>query len=58
MTWTKSSHSSGEGGDCVEIAVCSCTVRVRDFKNSARPGLAVTQDAWAAFVGYAAERTG
>jgi len=54
LAWFKSTYSSGEGGDCVEVAVCSHTVRVRDSKNTERPGLAVGSEAWATFVGLAA----
>ncbi|MEU2620830.1 DUF397 domain-containing protein [Streptomyces sp. NPDC007157] len=54
----KSTYSSGEGGDCVEVATDAHTVHVRDSKDTARPGLAVDADTWAAFVGYAVEETG
>ncbi|MGW0942456.1 DUF397 domain-containing protein [Streptomyces sp. NPDC002623] len=56
LTWVKSTYSSGEGGQCVEVATCSQAVYVRDSKDSARPGLAVGQDVWATFVGYAVEQ--
>lgn len=55
LTWVKSTYSSGEGGQCVEIATCSHSVHVRDSKDTARPGLAVGQGAWGMFVGYAVE---
>ncbi|MFI5570338.1 DUF397 domain-containing protein [Streptomyces sp. NPDC051740] len=55
LTWVKSTYSSGEGGQCVEVAAFSHTVRVRDSKDVARPGLAVGRDAWGMFVGYAVE---
>ncbi|WP_217171195.1 DUF397 domain-containing protein [Streptomyces sp. AC512_CC834] len=55
LTWVKSTYSSGEGGDCVEVAACSHAVQVRDSKDTARPGLAVGSDAWGMFVGYAVE---
>jgi hypothetical protein len=55
LTWVKSTYSSGEGGQCVEVAASSHTVRVRDSKDVARPGLAVGRDAWGTFVGYAVE---
>ncbi|SFK45246.1 DUF397 domain-containing protein [Streptomyces pini] len=51
--WFKSSYSSGEGGDCVEVATRPESVRVRDSKDTARPGLAVGPDAWASFLGLA-----
>ncbi|MBF8174537.1 MULTISPECIES: DUF397 domain-containing protein [Streptomyces] len=55
LTWVKSTYSSGEGGDCVEVAACSEAVHVRDSKDTARPGLAVGPGAWGTFVGYAVE---
>lgn len=48
LTWVKSTYSSGEGGDCVEVATRSHTVRVRDSKD-------VGRNAWGMFVGYAVE---
>ncbi|MFF7048853.1 DUF397 domain-containing protein [Streptomyces griseorubiginosus] len=57
LTWVKSTYSSGEGGQCVEVATCSQAVHVRDSKETARPGLAVGADAWAMFVGYAVDQT-
>ncbi|MER6622389.1 DUF397 domain-containing protein [Streptomyces sp. NPDC000931] len=58
LAWFKSTYSSGEGGQCVEVATCSHTVHVRDSKDTNRPGLAVGSEAWAAFVGFAADRIG
>ncbi|MGC0377369.1 DUF397 domain-containing protein [Streptomyces sp. SAI-229] len=54
LTWYKSSYSGNEGGACVEIAVGTATVHVRDSKDVHRPHLAVNADGWAAFVGFAA----
>ncbi|MCX3060768.1 DUF397 domain-containing protein [Streptomyces beihaiensis] len=61
--WRKSSYSNDSGGNCVEVAACAChgaeaggaggaaaTVHVRDSKDVALPGLAVSAGAWAAFV--------
>jgi hypothetical protein len=50
LAWFKSSYSSGEGGDCVEVTTCPGTVRVRDSKDTAGPELAFTPAAWSAFV--------
>ncbi|MFJ6833826.1 DUF397 domain-containing protein [Streptomyces sp. NPDC091209] len=58
LLWTKSSHSSEEGGECVEVAAHVHTVHVRDSKDTARPGLAVGAGAWAVFVGYAVHAGG
>ncbi|AJE42785.1 DUF397 domain-containing protein [Streptomyces nodosus] len=58
LTWVKSTYSSGEGGQCVEVALGVPAVHVRDSKDTARPGLAVGQDAWAMFTGYAVDQIG
>ncbi|MFD7708849.1 DUF397 domain-containing protein [Streptomyces sp. NPDC059785] len=58
LTWVKSTYSSGEGGQCVEIAARPDLVHVRDSKDITRPGLAVGRGAWAAFVGLAVQGTG
>ncbi|WP_329315600.1 DUF397 domain-containing protein [Streptomyces sp. NBC_01262] len=52
LAWFKSSYSSSEGGECVEVAACpgTVTVHVRDSKDTAGPELAFTPAAWAAFV--------
>ncbi len=55
LAWFKSSYSSGTDGEsCVEVAQPPGTVHVRDSKNLAGPQLALTRDAWAEFVTYAA----
>ena len=56
LAWFKSSHSDSEGGNCIEVAACPCTVSVRDSKDKTGPELTFTPDAWAAFVAYAAEQ--
>ena len=56
--WFKSSYSSGEGGECVEVAAASGAVHVRDSKVAAGPVLTVTPEAWAGFVGLATARHG
>ncbi|MFB7458837.1 DUF397 domain-containing protein [Streptomyces sp. NPDC056188] len=58
LTWVKSTYSSGEGGDCVEVALSTTAVHVRDSKDTARPGLLLGQDAWALFVAHAVDRNG
>ncbi|WP_371501454.1 DUF397 domain-containing protein [Kitasatospora sp. NBC_00374] len=50
--WFKSSYSGDEGGNCVEVAFSDNAVRVRDSKNRQGPQLAVTPEAWAAFVRF------
>ncbi|CAL9570658.1 hypothetical protein SUDANB120_04840 [Streptomyces sp. enrichment culture] len=53
LQWVKSSHSSGEGGQCVEVAERLSSVHVRDSKDTSRPGLVVAGPAWTAFVDFA-----
>ncbi|MEU7209934.1 DUF397 domain-containing protein [Streptomyces sp. NPDC044989] len=54
LVWRKSSYSSEEGGECVEVAARPATVHVRDSKDTTRAPLAVDPTAWAAFVEFAA----
>nr|WP_055486554.1 DUF397 domain-containing protein [Streptomyces sp. WMMB 322] len=51
--WLKSSYSSGEGGECVEVAAVPESVCVRDSKVPAGPVLAVPPEAWAGFLAMA-----
>ncbi|MEV0278089.1 DUF397 domain-containing protein [Streptomyces sp. NPDC050610] len=52
--WRKSSYSSPDGGNCVEwapaVAAACGLVPVRDGKNPNGPALAISMDAWTAFV--------
>jgi hypothetical protein len=49
--WRKSSHSGGNGGQCVEVARnLPARVAVRDSKDPDGPRIVVTRAAWAAFV--------
>jgi hypothetical protein len=57
LTWFKSSYSSNEGPDCVEVAPAPGTAHVRDSKDRHGPQLAVGRAGWSAFVSYAADRT-
>ncbi|MER8083992.1 DUF397 domain-containing protein [Streptomyces sp. NPDC058316] len=57
LKWFKSSYSdSSDGNDCVEVATPPGTVHVRDSKKAQGPRFAVTPEAWADFVAYAAGR--
>lgn len=48
--WRKSSHSSGNGGDCIEAGVAPRAVLVRDTKqHGAGPVLRVTPADWQRF---------
>ena len=49
-SWRTSSYSTGNGGECVEVAEIPGWVGIRDSKQHGRgPVLAVTPAAWAAF---------
>ncbi|MCT9091951.1 DUF397 domain-containing protein [Streptomyces sp. ASQP_92] len=50
LAWHKSSYSGTQGDDCVEVAVCPDTVHVRDSKDKQGPTLALSAEAWTAFV--------
>ncbi|CAL9400517.1 DUF397 domain-containing protein [Streptomyces sp. enrichment culture] len=54
VSWHKSSYSSSGSGDCVEVAACPETVHVRDSKVRQGPQLALSSEAWAGFLPYAA----
>jgi hypothetical protein len=55
--WFKSSYSTGNGGECVEVAEASGAVHIRDSKVRSGPVLTVAPDAWAGFVGLAVGRS-
>ncbi|MFE9401919.1 DUF397 domain-containing protein [Streptomyces sp. NPDC006530] len=50
LAWSTSSYSSAQGDNCVEVAVCPATVHVRDSKDKQGPHLALSSEAWTAFV--------
>ncbi|MEU0914527.1 DUF397 domain-containing protein [Streptomyces althioticus] len=52
LRWFKSSYSSEEGGECVEVAIDSVAVHVRDSKQALeyRPVLTVGPVAWLALL--------
>ncbi|THA72692.1 DUF397 domain-containing protein [Streptomyces sp. A0958] len=54
LSWSKSSYSGPEGGNCVEVATCQHTIHVRDSKDITVPALALSPDAWSAFVRHTA----
>ncbi|WBB94012.1 DUF397 domain-containing protein [Verrucosispora sp. WMMC514] len=52
--WRKSSRSSGNQGNCVEVADnLPGVVGVRDSKHPHGPTLTLTPDAWRSFLAYA-----
>ncbi|MDQ0813803.1 hypothetical protein QFZ63_005517 [Streptomyces sp. B3I7] len=54
LAWFKSSYSSsGDGNDCVEVAISPAAVHVRDSKNITGPRLTLAPGAWAPFVAHA-----
>jgi hypothetical protein len=48
--WRKSSRSSGNGGDCVEVAVIDQMIKVRHSKDPNGAVLTFTPSEWRAFV--------
>ncbi|MFK0151436.1 DUF397 domain-containing protein [Streptomyces sp. NPDC090499] len=58
LKWFKSSYSSNEGPDCVEVAItpAATTVHVRDSKDKDRAGLTFADASWTDFVAFTAER--
>ncbi|WP_406146625.1 DUF397 domain-containing protein [Streptomyces sp. NBC_01012] len=53
LRWFKSSYSSNDGPDCIEVAATAATVHVRDSKNVQGPQLGFAPGAWTAFVSHA-----
>ncbi|MEU9371399.1 DUF397 domain-containing protein [Streptomyces avermitilis] len=51
--WIKSSYSTDEGPDCVEVAAVPDQILVRDSKTPHGPRLAVAPTTWAKFLPYA-----
>ncbi|MFJ6619188.1 DUF397 domain-containing protein [Kitasatospora sp. NPDC091335] len=54
LSWFRSSHSTNEGSQCVEVAETTTAVLVRDSKDKSGPHLAFSPTAWEAFVTFAA----
>ncbi|MCB8905851.1 MULTISPECIES: DUF397 domain-containing protein [unclassified Streptomyces] len=50
LAWFKSSYSTGDGGNCVEVATCPSTIHVRDSKNPTGPQLALSPSTWTEFL--------
>jgi hypothetical protein len=49
LQWRKATYSSGNGGNCIEVATDLRTVAVRDSKDPDGPRLAFGAQAWKAF---------
>jgi len=61
--WRKSSYSSDQGGECVEIAEAPCTTNpttllIRDSKTPAGPILTLDPAAFTTFVNWTATTVG
>ncbi|MFG3225751.1 DUF397 domain-containing protein [Kitasatospora sp. NPDC048194] len=54
LAWFKSSYSTNEEAQCVEVAEGHGVVHVRDSKDRSGPELAFDPAAWKAFVSFAA----
>ncbi|MCX5038225.1 DUF397 domain-containing protein [Streptomyces coelicoflavus] len=51
--WFKSSYSSsGDGNDCVEVAITPAAIHIRDSKDPGGPRLAVESETWTTFVAW------
>ncbi|MES9511477.1 DUF397 domain-containing protein [Streptomyces sp. NPDC000609] len=50
LAWFKSSYSSDQGGNCVEVAAHPAAVHIRDSKVADGPVLTVPPTAWTAFL--------
>jgi hypothetical protein len=50
LVWRKSSRSSGENGNCVEVALTTTRAAVRDSKNPEGPTLAWAPGTLGAFL--------
>ncbi|MCX5585254.1 DUF397 domain-containing protein [Streptomyces erythrochromogenes] len=54
LTWFKSSYSTEQGGNCLEVATGPDTVHVRDSKVQDGPILALAPASWTALTGWLA----
>lgn len=55
LAWIKSSYSSSDGPECVEVATASDTILIRDSKNPDGPRLTFAPTIWADFLPYASK---
>ncbi|MFC8538012.1 DUF397 domain-containing protein [Streptomyces sp. NPDC057249] len=51
--WFKSSYSEGSGNACVEVALNTSAVLVRDSKDVTIPNLKMSAASWSAFLSHA-----
>ncbi|MEV4093380.1 DUF397 domain-containing protein [Streptosporangium saharense] len=50
VTWRKSTLSTGDGGNCVEVAHLNDLIAIRDSKNITGPALTFTASEWTTFI--------
>ncbi|MFB7406294.1 DUF397 domain-containing protein [Streptomyces sp. NPDC056202] len=50
LAWFKSSYSTGDGGNCIEVATAPSTVHVRDSKRPEGPQLTLAPATWTEFL--------
>ncbi|MBV2151902.1 DUF397 domain-containing protein [Kitasatospora sp. SUK 42] len=55
LQWSKSSYSTTDGGECIEVASSPSAIHVRDSKDKAGPTLTFSPEAWSAFLSFASE---
>ncbi|WP_327717670.1 DUF397 domain-containing protein [Streptomyces sp. NBC_00490] len=53
LEWFKSSYSTEQGGNCLEVATSPRTIHIRDSKHTTGPALTVGRDTWTAFLALA-----
>ncbi|MGW3289449.1 DUF397 domain-containing protein [Streptomyces sp. NPDC001002] len=56
LAWFKSSYSSAQGDNCIEVAVTPATIHIRDTKDRTRAHLTVGPAAWSTFVAHRSTR--
>ncbi|MGW7353418.1 DUF397 domain-containing protein [Streptomyces sp. NPDC054784] len=56
LHWTKSTYSTNEGAECVEIAAIPDSILVRDSKHTTGPRLTFAPATWDTFLRTATER--
>ncbi|MDQ0600920.1 hypothetical protein QF037_005265 [Streptomyces canus] len=50
LDWFKSSYSSGQGGECLEVALTPTTIHIRDSKTPTTPTVQITPTTWTTFL--------
>ncbi|MCT9078654.1 DUF397 domain-containing protein [Streptomyces fulvoviolaceus] len=54
--WFKSSYSDGTGQNCVEAALLTPAIAIRDSKNPTGPALLLPSAAWTPFITHVSTR--